>query len=627
MSDAIPVTYYWDASTPTEIAGALEVFSAKYPVLNAKNGKGIKLTFVKGKDPATCSLKAEKNEYIITYGKMNMALRMLGGIISNAIPSKDDYCPFDMFGVMIDCSRNSVMTVDYMKSYFDRLAILGYNMVMLYTEDTYLMEKYPFFGLQRGAYTAAEIKELDDYAAKLGMEMIPCIQTLAHLEQMFRWPAFGELNDIYGILLVDEPKVYELIEEMLITWKKNVRSRRIHLGMDEAHGVGSGRFKQLHGEESQFDIINRHLGKVVELCRKHGLEPMIWSDMYFRIGSKTHDYYDKDCVIPDEVAQQIPKEVELVYWDYYHDQKDFYSDWIARHRKLGGEPVMGSGIWTWNKFWYDHIYTTRTVDPCVAACREAKVKDVFFTMWGDDGGFCDYDSTFAGLAYAAELAFTGKVSDRVIGAKFNKLFDGASYSDVRALADIAYVNIPPIIWDDPLMLMYNGSMMKHETLVYDQKFDFASVKADFTAAAVKLAKARKRGSAGDLKLAKALVDAVVAKLNYADCLINSYAEGKYQAAAAAAIPLAKDYLKKFRLFVAAFRNMWMSHNKTFGFETMQIRFAGQEARINEAILRLTEVAEGKAKRIPELDDMLKGREEFNAVWTGYNRLAHGTTIC
>ena len=63
MSDAIPVTYYWDASTPTEIAGALEVFSAKYPVLNAKNGKGIKLTFVKGKDPATCSLKAEKNEY------------------------------------------------------------------------------------------------------------------------------------------------------------------------------------------------------------------------------------------------------------------------------------------------------------------------------------------------------------------------------------------------------------------------------------------------------------------------------------------------------------------------------------------------------------------------------------
>ena len=134
-------------------------------------------------------------------------------------------------------------------------------------------------------------------------------------------------------------------------------------------------------------------------------------------------------------------------------------------------------------------------------------------MWGDDGGFCDYDSTFAGLAYAAELAFTGKVSDRVIGAKFNKLFDGASYSDVRALADIAYVNIPPIIWDDPLMLMYNGSMMKHETLVYDQKFDFASVKADFTAAAVKLAKARKRGSAGDLKLAKALVDAVVAKLN------------------------------------------------------------------------------------------------------------------
>ena len=63
-----------------------------------------------------------------------------------------------------------------------------------------------------------ELQELDDYADSLGIELIPCIQTLAHLEQMFRWAKFNEINDCNGILLVDEPKTYELIEKMIASW-------------------------------------------------------------------------------------------------------------------------------------------------------------------------------------------------------------------------------------------------------------------------------------------------------------------------------------------------------------------------------------------------------------------------
>jgi hypothetical protein len=35
-----------------------------------------------------------------------------------------------------------------------------------------------------------ELKEIDVYAQKCGMEVIPCIQTLAHLNQIFRWPKY-----------------------------------------------------------------------------------------------------------------------------------------------------------------------------------------------------------------------------------------------------------------------------------------------------------------------------------------------------------------------------------------------------------------------------------------------------
>jgi len=43
-----------------------------------------------------------------------------------------------MLGVMIDCSRNAVMTVDSVKKYADIIRKMGYNTIMLYTEDTYM---------------------------------------------------------------------------------------------------------------------------------------------------------------------------------------------------------------------------------------------------------------------------------------------------------------------------------------------------------------------------------------------------------------------------------------------------------------------------------------------------------
>ena len=69
----------------------------------------------------------------------------------------------NMLGVMLDCSRNAVMKVETVKAYADMLAKMGYNTMMLYTEDTYEVNNQPYFGHMRGRYSKAELKELDDY--------------------------------------------------------------------------------------------------------------------------------------------------------------------------------------------------------------------------------------------------------------------------------------------------------------------------------------------------------------------------------------------------------------------------------------------------------------------------------
>ena len=64
---------------------------------------------------------------------------------------------FRRLGTMVDCSRGAVMTVDTVKKWIDTTADLGYNTMMLYTEDTYEIESQPYFGYLRGRYSHTEL--------------------------------------------------------------------------------------------------------------------------------------------------------------------------------------------------------------------------------------------------------------------------------------------------------------------------------------------------------------------------------------------------------------------------------------------------------------------------------------
>jgi len=122
---------------------------------------------------------------------------------------------FCKVGTMLDVSRNAVMNVETVKEMLVRTALMGMNTFMLYTEDTYELEGYPYFGYMRGRYTKEEMREMDAFALTLGVELIPCIQTLGHLATHLAWPAAAEYKDTANALLVGEEKTYEMIDRML----------------------------------------------------------------------------------------------------------------------------------------------------------------------------------------------------------------------------------------------------------------------------------------------------------------------------------------------------------------------------------------------------------------------------
>ena len=123
------------------------------------------------------------------------------------------------------------MNIDTIKEVLTRMSIMGLNWFLPYMEDSYKVTSEPFFGYMRGKYTYDDLKALDDYAFALGIEVIPCIQTLAHMQEVMKWPRFNSVREDEATLLVGEPKTYELIENLLSSVTAPFRSKRIHLGV------------------------------------------------------------------------------------------------------------------------------------------------------------------------------------------------------------------------------------------------------------------------------------------------------------------------------------------------------------------------------------------------------------
>jgi len=564
---------------------------------------------------------------VVEYARVTDAFRALGRLLGGADPDGRDFgesARFGTLGVMVDVSRNGVLRPDAARALVRRLALMGVNMLMLYAEDTYEVPGEPFFGYLRGRYTQDELRALDDYAHALGIEMVPCIQTLAHLEQALQWPAYSDYRDTGGIILAEEERTYELVEKMIDAASGPFRSERIHLGMDEAHGIGTGRYRQRHGDKDPFEILNDHLDRVLDICRARGLRPMIWSDMYFRLGSDTSDYYDLDSKVPAEIVEDIPGDVQLVYWDYYHCESDFYARMIEKHRELGSEPVMAGGVWTWNRLWAALPYSFTTTDACMTACKEQGLSEAFVTLWGDDGMECDVFSALPGIQYFAEHGYADEVDDERLRADFRGSCDAdfdawvraADVDSVPCLAEPDRSNTNAskwLLWQDPLL----GFL--------DPLLDGVSLREHYRELADDLdASGEER-----LRLPAQLARTLALKCDLRKDMVSAYRAGDEGRLRELLDGDLTDLRHEVDRLWECHREVWMRNYKPFGWETVERRYGGLRARLQTMAERIEAHLAGGLESIREFDtEVLRYREgdagHLPAI--GYQRAATPSCI-
>ena len=508
---------------------------------------------------------------------------------------------FRQLGASFDLSRNAVMTPEALERMLCRMALMGFHQAYLYTEDTYELPGYPFFGYMRGRYSTGELKALDARAAELGIELIPCIQTLGHLERFLHWESSAALRDTPDVLLAEEDETYRLIEAMLRQCRECYRTEKIHLGMDEAMNLGLGNYLKKHGYQESFSIMLRHVRRVRELALRYGFTPMMWSDMYFRCASPNDDYYEDDITIPEWVIREAPEDMELVYWDYYHDQKAFYDRYLKLHRQFKAPLRFAGGMWTWLGPAIDYDVFFKNAEPALQACLENGVENVMITTWGDDGGETSPQAMLLGLQAYAEFCYERTLDREWL---FRRL-QTCTGADGRALCRISAFNKTALL--DPASDLPNGAkfLLYQDPLtgIFDADAEgmgfartYEELEEEFGAYA-----RRKDCWQGLYHFYELLARVLKNKAELGIGLYRAYEEndtGRLRSLAAQARQAAGD-TSELR---EAWRCLWMAECRPFGFEVLEVRLAGVQARLETAARRTEDYCEGRVQRLEELED-------------------------
>lgn len=526
-------------------------------------------------------------------------------------------------GVMMDCSRNAVMKPEKVKEFAKMIVDMGYNMLHLYTEDTYEIEGEPFFGHLRGRYTQEEIKDIDTYCASIGVELVPCIQVLAHLNQLTQWDSYKRLFDCEDILLVGNEQVYELIEKMFETIEKCFTSRRVHIGMDEAHFLGRGRYQDIHGYRDRVDILTEHLNRVKEIADKYGFTMMMWSDMFIRLHNGG-EYYGENIKIPQETIANVPEGVELIYWDYYSKDKSRYTHMLKTHSDFKNPIGFAGGLWTWTGYAPNATFTMDATEAAMRSIAEYPVDTILMTLWGDDGKDCSYFTMLPQLYAAAQMA-QGNFDRAKMEENFEKKYG-------YTMNEFMNLGLPNITKEEPSHI-HNPSkyLLLNDPFLGIMDFTVRDDQAQRYCIAAETLQKSINGRKFDylFDLEKKLLDVLTRKADLGVRLRTAYQTDDRE--------MLRKITEEFphirrdlKLFSEAFRQMWLTENKPFGLEVQEQRLGGLLYRLETCEARLHDYLSGVVLKIEELEEESleknRGRTGEGVVFNKWKKIVSASVV-
>lgn len=312
--------------------------------------------------------------------------------------------------------------------------------------------EFPHSGVaERGCISKEDAADFADYIRRFGIDVIPEIQSLGHVQYLtLAHPEIAENDENAEALTVDtvtadarpnlfykhcycpsNPKSYEIlfdiIDEIVEVFEP---SEYVHMGHDEVYQVGVCPVcKGKNAAQLYADDVN----KIYNYLRGKGLKMIIWSDMlqpvseYTKATSPAMDMIPKDILMLDFIWYfHFDKDIEdnLIEKGFSVAVGNLYSSHYPRfNTRMRKNGMLGGQISAW----------VATSEECMQ--REGKMYDYLLTaqmLWSDS-----YSKEYT-LCYDRMIkGFMPYMRQNIKGIKYPSLEEGAKF-ETLALSDISF---------------------------------------------------------------------------------------------------------------------------------------------------------------------------------------------
>ena len=320
----------------------------------------------------------------------------------------EDSPRFPRRGVMLDVSRGKVPTLETLRELVDLCLRLKLNVLMLYVEHVFRFRRHPAIGADASPLTAADLRELDAYAAERHVELVPSLQSLGHMDHVLALPEYEHLAEgpRKWTLSPADPGTYALLADLFDEYLPNFRSRLFNANCDEPFDLGSGRSKARHEELGPGGVYLEHVRRVRDLAGAHGKRTLIWGDV-------VHAH-------PERVPE-IDRDLVLLDW-WYEAECEY--DRVERFREAGLEFWVCPGTSSWNCLFPRVGNSLENIRGWAEAGRRHGASGLLVTDWGDFGHYNLQGGSWLAYAWAAEQAWGGHADARGFDRAFSRVVFG-----------------------------------------------------------------------------------------------------------------------------------------------------------------------------------------------------------
>ncbi len=248
-----------------------------------------------------------------------------------------------MIGVHLDL-KYMMPSKRYLLRWLQTLPQKGINTLLLEYEDKFPFQQRPFIRDPQ-AFTPGELRTFLDTAREAGLQVIPLLQTLSHLEFALAHDALADLReapDIHTQICPCNPRALQFVSDLIAEVAAYHESDEwMHLGMDEAWFLGTcpacrERVETVGEPRFWADHLRWLLTNTVAAEKR----VMVWDDVFW---GKPEAF----------TAAEIPPGLGLVAWNY--GARRFPPDGsldrrVAAYRaadcKVFGAPCLNWGVLT-----------------------------------------------------------------------------------------------------------------------------------------------------------------------------------------------------------------------------------------------------------------------------------------